>query len=137
MATKLVEAQNKLEAKRAEVAEIFKPYEADPTSVPPETREDLRVRTKELGDLTDEVRSLAEVEAMYKQTQAAGEFLNKPGTAMVHSGAVSGQNGGTGNGTAVSGKSLGDLFIESVAFTEYNGSRKSSPTATLQVGPNW
>jgi hypothetical protein len=87
-------------------------------------------------DIADEVKSMnneletlvsgSEMERVYKSVGNLNRYMDDPLPGFRHPG-----NGG-GSG-AYAGKSLGDLFIESPAFKQYDPGRHESPSANFEL----
>jgi hypothetical protein len=83
----------------------------------------------EVKSMTDELEGLisgSEMERAYKSVGALNRYMDDPATPMFHGG----RGGGSG---AYAGKSLGDLFIESPAFKQYDPGRHQSPSANFEL----
>lgn len=129
----LVEKRQELEAKQKALHQIFE--EAGPDldlskvkSIEGDTAakvEKIRALNDELNVLYDEVQKLTEVEEARKNADRIGNELVVPAGGLVHPGP--GEPGSTRPQ-----KSIGELFVESKAFTGYRGG--VGPTDMLDIG---
>lgn len=125
----LVQKREELVAKQKQLAAIF--AEAGPeidlskvTSLEGDTKakaEEIKRRNDELAALGKEVEELAALEKTAADVKAMGERLNQPASTIVH-GAASQQ--------PPVQKGLGELFIESATFKQFQGSR--GPTSVIE-----
>lgn len=128
MATKLAQKIEQLNAKRAELAEIFKKFpdlDMDAT-----VAEDIKHRNDELTDLGKEVDQLKSLEAIEQKNRESLEEQEKHAPGLPTNRGGKNQAGGSNGDT---GKSIGRQFIESKAFTEYNASAKKGPAADVDL----
>ncbi|CAK0773917.1 Phage major capsid protein [Gammaproteobacteria bacterium] len=125
MATKLQEKQGALDLKRKELAEIFAAHPDMNMDV--KTVEDIRARNDELTALGvefDELKNLSSIADANQRSLEEGKQrqpMNWQGEGKSH------------EVPAAEAKSIGQLFVESKAFTEYSGSAKRGPAADVEL----
>ncbi len=127
MANKLQEKQGVLDLKRKELADIFEKY--PDMNMDASVAADIKARNDELTDLgkeVDELKALAAIEEKNRQELADGEKRQsgmqwQKGTQTSH------------NEPSKERKTLGQLFIESKAFKEFNPSAKKGPAADVEI----
>lgn len=139
MATELVEARGKLQAKQKELADIFTAAKTaqgyDFTQVKgmgldgdqAARVEAVQAKNAELNDLADKVKSLQDVEDMAAGIKRLGDDFKQPAGGGLHPAP------GTG-GQAAQAKSLGQLFVESEAYTK-RGQRKEADIDVSGMDP--
>ena len=125
---------DEIAVKQAALAAIFK--EAGPnldlskvTRIPGTNEEkaaEIGRRNVELNDLQRAAEERASLEAANVQNQSREEWLSEPQNRP-------GQPGFTVSKARVQSKSIGELYIESVAFREYKGGGSVGPVADLDV----
>jgi hypothetical protein len=120
---------NPKERERAHVLEnqisaIFSKYGTE--RVPPEEAARLR-------PLIDELKSIVEGahgDSLRREWKELDDYLNAPVNRPPQPG---GSSGGSNWGTPYSGKSLGELFVESPAFKSYSPAERRGPASTFEV----
>jgi HK97 family phage major capsid protein len=125
MATKLQEKQGVLDQKRAEMADIFAKY--PDMNMPVEVAEDLKQRNDELTDLGKEVDQLKALEKMQRENAELIEQGKKSASGLEW------QKGKGGKPNTEERKSLGQRFVESKAFTDYQKGSGQGPIAELDA----
>lgn len=115
------ELQEQLNAKQAELAEIFENSKTkvdgqDRYNLTPEQVEDVKNRNAELNDLGAQLEQAKDVDAIYQKTQAAIRESNRPATSLPMGGKT--QDGGQQPRQV---KSLGQLFVESDEYKNRRG----------------
>ncbi len=128
MATKVEQLRDELNAKRGQLKEIFDRY---PNLDMPETVvEDIRARNTELTDLGKKFDSALELEKLAGENAKALEA----GNARVNGLPTNAKGAKQDNGGQ---KSLGQLFVESRTFKEYNRTSKSGPAVEIEIPGLW
>lgn len=116
------ELQEQLNAKQAELAEIFEKAKTkvdgqDRYNLTPEQVEDVKSRNAELNDIGAQLEQAKDVDAIYQKTQAAIRENNRPATSLP----MGGKNDNGGRQEPRQVKSLGQLFVESQEYKERRG----------------
>lgn len=116
------ELQDQLNAKQAELAEIFEKAKTkvdgqDRYNLTPEQVEDVKSRNAELNDLGVQLEQAKDVDAIYQKTQAAIRESNRPANQLP----IGGQKNDGGRQQPREVKSLGQLFVESQEYKERRG----------------
>jgi HK97 family phage major capsid protein len=125
MATKLEQKREELNAKRKELSEIFEKYpELD---MPKDVAVDIKQRNDELtalGKEFDELKAMAAIDDENRKAQeAAGARQSLPMN----------RQGEGGFGAPQAQKSIGQLFVESAAYKQYNRVAKRSPAVEIEA----
>jgi HK97 family phage major capsid protein len=127
MATKLEQKREELNAKRKQLAEIFEKYpELD---MPKDVAVDIKQRNDELTQLGkefDELKALAAIDEDNRKAQEA---------AGARQGLPMNRQGEGGFGAQQAQKSIGQLFIESAAYKQYNRTERKGPAVDI-VAPH-
>jgi HK97 family phage major capsid protein len=147
----LIEKRKELESKQAALAKVFEEAKAtqDGKSVLDlgkvtslgkgqdgkaftslEIAEKIRGMNAELTDLGKEVETLVGVELAERDQKAREELLSKA--------RIEHPDGGNGNGNGngarrFSGKTIGQLFVESAAFKQYDKTQRRGPTVEIDL----
>ena len=126
MPTKLQEKQGLLDLKRKEMADIFDKYPN--MDMEASVAADLKSRNDELTDISKEVEGLKEIEVIALENKRQLDEGNE------RKGGMNWQEEAKGGKKApAQQKSIGELFIESKAFKEFNASAKKGPAADVEV----
>lgn len=128
MATKLQEKREELAAKRKALAEIFEKYPN--LDMPADVAADIKTRNDELTALGKEFEELKALASIQDETKAGMERDSGRSTDLP-------TNRQPDNGqqpAARQRKSIGQMFVESSAFKEYNPTQKRGPSVELNVG---
>lgn len=126
MATKLQEKQGVLDLKRTELAGIFAKYpEMDMDA---SVAADIKARNDEMTDLAKEVENLKALADIEEKNRAQLEEGKQRGEGLP-------MNRGDSHADEprAARKTLGQLFVESKAFKEYNPSAKRGPAADVEI----
>lgn len=112
----------KLNAKRAELAEIFakaatKVDGQDRYNLTPEQLDDVKARNTEINDLAKQIEDLQAADEIYQKNAEAMRASNRPATSLPMGSKA--QDGGRQEPRQV--KSLGQLFVESQEYKERRG----------------
>jgi len=125
MPTKVQEQQGVLEQKRKELADVFAKYpnmDMDQAVV-----DDIKARNTELGDLQQKLEGLIDLDQIAETNRKSMEQFEKRVTSLPLKTRNSDQDGGHYEKP----KSLGEVFVESKAYTEYKSG--NGPSVDLDV----
>jgi HK97 family phage major capsid protein len=116
------ELQGMLNAKQAELAEIFEKSKTkvdgqDRYNLTPDQVEDVKNRNVELNDLGAQLEQAKDVDAIYQKTQAAIRESNRPATSLP----INRGEEGKSSEPKRQVKSLGQLFVESDEYKNRRG----------------
>lgn len=124
MATKLQEKQGQLDLKRKELADIFEKYPE--MNMDATVAADIKTRNDELTGISKEVEELKGLEMIALENKRALDEGNERKSGMNWQEEAKG-----GKKAPAEHKSIGELFIESKAFKEFNASAKKGPAADV------
>lgn len=116
------ELQDQLNAKQAELAEIFEKAKTkvdgqDRYNLTPDQVEDVKSRNAELNDIGVQLEQAKEVDAIYQKTQASIRENNRPATSLP----MGSKNDNGGRQEPRQAKSLGGMFVESEQYKSRRG----------------
>lgn len=126
MPTKLDEKRGVLDAKRNELAEIFKKYPNLDMDV--KVAADMKALNDEMTDLGKEVDELKNLSDIEEKNRAAIEEGKQRGSGLpLH------QGNSQADYQPKERKSIGKMFVESKAFTEFSSDSKKGPAAEINA----
>lgn len=135
MPSKLVETRERVAAKRAEIAKIFSDHpdlDLSDTDVA-----DVQTKNRELADLGTSLTQLEDLERIRLQTekdQSGTKDARQRGPAFPTGDAA---NPNDDERNRIAAKTLGDLFVESDAFTKFDKVQRRGPTSEVDLSEKY